>query len=420
MANLITPRTVPVPPSDPDAGRLAARGGGDARPQGGGLRATLLIAASLTVMAGATIAPGLPGMRAHFAGVPNADLLVRLVLTIPAIVIALAAPFAGLVIERIGRLRMLTVGALLYALAGTTGLWMQSLPALLVGRAVLGLAVACVMTTVTTLAGDYFRGRERARFLGQQAAFMGFGGLIFVTGGGFAADLHWRAPFAIYFAALLVLPLAARFLHEPEGARPAPGAPQEAVPRGVLVVLAAAFVAMACFYLVPVQLPFLLAQDLGLSSPSLTGIAVGLATTVSSLASLGYARFGSRRALGTVLAFGWAMMAAGFALIAVADGFALVLAGMFLVGGGMGATMPSFSTTMLALVPESRRGRMAGLLTSAIFMGQFVSPLASQPLAHALGDRLQPVFGAFGILLVALAALALLLAGRIIPRPSAA
>ena len=420
MANLITPRTVPVPPSDPDASRLAERGGGEAAAQGAGLRVTLLIAASLTVMAGATISPGLPGMREHFAGTPNVDLLVRLVLTVPAIFIALAAPFTGLVIERIGRLRMLAIGALLYAAAGTTGLWMQSLPALLVGRAVLGLAVACVMTTVTTLAGDYFRGAARARFLGQQAAFMGLGGLVFVTGGGFAADLHWRAPFAIYLAALLVLPLAARFLHEPQGTRPAPGAPQEAVPRAVLVVLAAAFVAMACFYLVPVQLPFLLAQDLGLRSPSLTGIAVGVATTVSSLASLGYARFGSRRALGTVLAAGWIAMAAGFALIALADGFALVLAGMVLVGGGMGATMPSFSTTMLALVPESRRGRMAGLLTCAIFTGQFVSPLVSQPLAHAFGDHLQPVFGVFAVLLVALSALALVLAGRVVRRTAAA
>ena len=420
MANLITPQTVPVPASDPDLIRLAKRGGGEAAPHGFGLKATLLVAASLTVMAGATISPGLPGMREHFADTPNVNLLVRLVLTIPAIFIAIAAPFTGLVIERIGRLRMLTVGALLYAAAGTTGLWMQTLPALLVGRAVLGLAVACVMTTVTTLAGDYFRGQERARFLGQQAAFMGLGGLIFVTGGGFAADLHWRAPFAIYFVALVVLPLAARFLHEPDTMRPIAGAPQEAVPRGVLVVLVAAFVAMTCFYLVPVQLPFLLAQDLGLDSPSLTGIAVGVATTISSLASLGYARFGSHRALGTVLGVGWVLMAIGFALISFADGFVTVLAGMFLVGGGMGATMPSFSTTMLSLVPESRRGRMAGLLTCAIFTGQFVSPLVSQPLAHGFGDLLQPVFGVFAALLAGLALVAFGLAGRIIRRPAAA
>ena len=419
MANLITPQTVPVPVSDPQAIPPTGDVGDGAAHYGSGLKATLLIAASLTVMAGATISPGLPGMREHFADTQNADLLVRLVLTVPAIFIALAAPFTGLLIERIGRLRMLTIGALLYAAAGTTGLWMQTLPALLVGRAILGLAVACVMTTVTTLAGDYFQGEARARFLGQQAAFMGLGGLIFVTGGGFAADLHWRAPFAIYLVALLVLPLAARYLHEPDRARPIPGAPREPVPRGVLVVLAAAFVAMTCFYLVPVQLPFLLAQDLGLGSPKLTGVAVGVATTISSLASLGYARFGSRRALGTVLAAGWASMAAGFALIAFADGFALVLAGMFLVGGGMGATMPSFSTTMLSLVPESRRGRMAGLLTCAIFTGQFVSPLVSQPLAHAFGDHLQPVFGVFAVLLVALSAVALALAGRIVPRPAA-
>ena len=405
-----------APASIPDASAAQDQSPPNGAPTlGAGLRLTLLIAASLTVMAGATIAPGLPGMRAHFDGVAGAELMVRLVLTVPAIVIALAAPFAGLVIERTGRLRMLTAGVLLYAAAGTTGLWMDSLPALLVGRALLGLSVACVMTTVTTLAGDYFVGAERARFLGQQAAFMGLGGLVFVTGGGFAADLHWRAPFAIYALALLVLPLAVRFLHEPEAPRPATGAPQEPLPRGVPIVLLAAFVAMACFYLVPVQLPFLLARDLGLEAPRLAGIAIGMATVVSSLASLGYARLGSRRAFGTVLAFGGAAMAAGFALIAAADGFAPVLGGMCLVGGGMGAVMPTLSTTMLALVPESRRGRMAGMLTSAIFTGQFASPLISQPLGAAFGT-LQPVFGLFAGLIAGLAVLALVLPGRVIPR----
>ena len=378
--------------------------------RGAGLRLTLLIAASLTVMSGATIAPGLPGMRAHFEGVPNAELLTRLVLTVPALFIALGAPVAGLVIERVGRLRMLTAGAALYAASGMSGLVLETLPALLVGRALLGLSVAAIMTTVTTLAGDYFEGAERGRFLGMQAAFMGLGGLVFVTGGGFAADLYWRAPFAIYAFALVVPVLAALFLHEPTVRRAAPGGLPERVPPTVLAVLGAAFVSMMAFYLVPTQLPFLLTRDLGLEAPSLAGIAIGAGTLVSSAASLAYARLGAALPFGRAVPLGWTLMAGGFTAVWLAQGFGAVMAGMVAMGAGMGLMMPAFSTTMLGLVPESRRGRMAGALTSAIFLGQFLSPLVSQPLA---GHGLQPVFGLFAaaLALAAVGATALSLGG---------
>ena len=55
------------------------------KPQHPALRGTLLTISSLTIMAAATISPGLPRMQAHFADVPEAGLLVRLVLTVVAL-----------------------------------------------------------------------------------------------------------------------------------------------------------------------------------------------------------------------------------------------------------------------------------------------------------------------------------------------
>ena len=39
---------------------------------------TILAITSLTIMAGATIAPSLPGIRDHFVGTPDVELLTRL------------------------------------------------------------------------------------------------------------------------------------------------------------------------------------------------------------------------------------------------------------------------------------------------------------------------------------------------------
>ena len=92
-------------------------------------------------MAGATIAPALPAMQAHFSGVPNAGLLVKLALTIVGLAIALSAPLSGILADRFGRRPVLIGSLLLYAVGGASGLIVSSIGELLLGRVVLGLAV---------------------------------------------------------------------------------------------------------------------------------------------------------------------------------------------------------------------------------------------------------------------------------------
>jgi MFS family permease len=85
------------------------------------VKATLLLTSTLTVMAGATIAPSLPGMQEHFADVPNAEYWVKLILTIPALFIVIGAPIAGIMVDRIGRKPLLAAAVLLYGVAGSSG-----------------------------------------------------------------------------------------------------------------------------------------------------------------------------------------------------------------------------------------------------------------------------------------------------------
>ncbi|MCC3498259.1 MAG: MFS transporter [Microcoleus sp. PH2017_15_JOR_U_A] len=180
------------------------------------VKATLLLVSTLTVMAGATIAPSLPAMRQHFSAVPNADYWVRLVLTAPALFIAIGAPIAGIAIDRFGRKGLLGLSVFLYGFAGSSGFLLDQIGLILLGRMLLGFSVAGIMTTATTLIADYYIGVARSQFLGLQAAFMGFGGMIFLTLGGYLADRNWRQPFLIYLMAWLILPLILLVLPEPD------------------------------------------------------------------------------------------------------------------------------------------------------------------------------------------------------------
>lgn len=365
---------------------------------------TLLFAASLTVMAGATLSPSLPALKAAFINVPDADLWVRLTVTMPALFIALCAPLAGLVIDKIGR-RPLIVGAtLLYGFAGASGLVLDSLGALMVGRALLGVAVAGVMTTSITLAADYFKGEERAQFMGLQSSFMAFGGVVFLLLGGMLADVHWRGPFAVYLSALLLIPLMLATLPEPGGAAaaPAPGETADGpAPIGLIALLyPLSLLQMAAFYTVPVQIPFYLA-DMGVGGAVAAGFAVAVSTLTAGIFSLLYAPIRKHLSTTSIFALAYATVAVAFAVLAFADSYALVMLGLALVGTGFGVTMPNFSIWLMAETPIRLRGRIIGGLTTFFFIGQFLSPVLSQPLARFVG--LDMMFLITGGLMAALA-----------------
>ncbi|ANH06746.1 MFS transporter [Shinella sp. HZN7] len=362
-------------------------------------------------MSGATISASLPGIAARFADVENVALLSRLVLTLPAVFIALFSPAAGFLVDRFGRKPLLVASLGLFAIAGASGLVLDTLPGLLVGRAALGIAVGGIMTATTALVGDFFQGAARDRYMGLQQAFVGVGGTLFLTGGGFLAEVHWRGPFLIYTVAVLLVPAALAFLPEPRRARPAGPATGEGRLGGraaallALLFLAAA-VNMIAFYMIPTQLPFYL-ETLGFAAPSLAGTAIGAGQLVGVVSALAFAPF--RRLAGIMGVFGLGFVSAGlsFLLLSGAESYAGVLAAMAVSGVCMGTIMPNFAAAAMLLAPPARRGRVSGLLVSSIFAGQFLSPIVSQPLIAASGyDGAYALVGAvvlvFGIVAFAL------------------
>lgn len=353
-----------------------------------GRNATLLLVSTLTIMSGATISPSLPAIEAHFAGSANVEILTRLVLTLPALFIVFCAPFAGGLADRFGRRPLLIAAALLYGLSGTSGLVSDSLTGLLIGRAMLGVAVAGIMTTATALVGDYFSGPARDRFMGFQSAFIGIGGLVFLTGGGLLAELHWRAPFAVYGMSLLLVPAVLAFIVEPARARQAA---VTSAPGGggtlwlaVIAVYAAATINSIAFYLLPTQLPFHL-NAMGIVSPTMAGLAIGVGNLVGAVVALFYGRL--RAGLGVVGVFGlgFGLMAAGYVILGLAETLVPVLAGAGVVGLGLGMMMPNIAAAAMAAAAPGMRGRVAGGMTASVFAGHFVSPFVSQPMIAAFG-----------------------------------
>lgn len=385
----------------------------DGAPERQGLiLATLLATSSLTVMAGATVSPALPAITAHFAGAAGAELLSRLVLTLPALFIALCSPLGGMIADRIGRRPLLVWSTALYAVTGSAGLFVDSLVALLVSRALLGVAVGGLMTASTTLIGDYFSDSRRNRVLGLQAACMAFGGVVFLVAAGFLADVHWRMPFLIYGLPILLLPLILVVIREPDGIRRygTPGEIEEPAPWGLISGLYfLALMGMGLFYLLPVQLPYYLGE-LGYTKAVWTGLALGLNTITAAMVSLGFRHLRSRFQAPSLLLFTFLCISAGMLMLYLAQGALLLSLGLILTGLGLGVMMPNLSQWLLTIAPRAVRGRVISGLTTSIFLGQFLSPLLSQPIIQALG--LRAGFGLFACVSLGIAA-AIIIAGRL-------
>ena len=370
-------------------------------------KATLLAASSLTVMAGAIVAPVLPQIAEAFDGrVPQHEFAAKMVLALPALAISVFAPISGWFVDRFGCKPLLLTGLALYALAGTTGGYVGHPAAILAGRLLLGVAVAMVMTTTSTLVSFYFHGPERGRFLGFQSTAMALGGVVFLPLGGLLTALGgWHWPFAVYMMSLPVLVAARRLLAEPNRLHPTP----DGVATGEYPTLVAwptlglicgiAFVGMAAFYLGPPQLPFHVKERFG-ANAMMASLAVATMTAHAAIASMLYGRLVRRFGTDVLVIALLTLMGVGFVVLGLAKTPVTAYLGLVLTGLGGGLFTPTLMNWLMRVAPPPLRGRLAGALISAMFTGQFLSPVLSAPVVAARGTGF--TFLAGGLLMVAL------------------
>lgn len=347
----------------------------------GALKLTLLLISSLTIMSVLTISPSLPEMSMAFSQVQNSEFLVKLVLTFPALFIAISSPLAGILIDRYGRLKLLWLSLFLYTISGVSGYFLDDLYYILISRAILGVAVGISMTIVITLVADYFEGRERQQFAGTQIAFMSIGGIVFITLAGILADISWRLPFLIYLFALIVLPLTIFFLPEPEKSR---NINQQEVkvksPPVIWLLFGNTMLMWILFFLIPVQVPFHL-KALGVESNAMIGAAIAMSTAFSAISAFSYSKIKDRFSFFTIFSAGYLLMALAYALIALIPSYMAVLIAMMLAGLGMGIMIPNTNIFVMKIAPPEIRGKEIGRLTTFWFLGQFLSPILLLPVS---------------------------------------
>lgn len=372
----------------------------------------LLLTASLKIMANATISPALPALEASFSGDPTAAYLSRFLVAAPSLTVIFVAPVAGLLADRIGKGTLLIVGVVLFVLAGSAGAYLPDLQSILISRFVLGAAVALTMTAQVALVGDFYEGSRRNAFLGWQTAVINFSGLVFIGLAGTLAGLSPRFPFLVYLLPVFLVPFLAG-IRRRESRAPPPGSDEAGA--GLpgtngswLVAVAIIFGLTMCtvmlFFLLPSQIPFYLV-DIGIDPASGTAATLGALMLSGGLTAMLFKHLSDRFGLPAVLSTGFVTMAAGFVTIVSYPIWPLVLAGAGLIGAGYALVQPGFFVLALKVAPGNRRGGVSGLVTTAMFAGQVISPLLLTVWLQEVGFR--PVFFGAACVFAAFAAGAL-------------
>jgi len=218
--------------------------------------------------------------------------------------------------------------------------------------------------------------------IGWQGSAMKIGGVVFMLLGGYLANFSWQAPFLGYMIAFIIVPSGFIALSES-----LPAAAPKQVDRSnlpaipllpAIYVFVSAFLASALFFITPVQLPFYLRNAFE-ATPFQMGAAIALGNTIGALSSLIYHRFRQRLNFVAIYAVIFLSMAIGYLAVASATSYGMALVGMVLAGVGFGLYVPNHSSWILSIVSPKRRGFGVGIVTTAMFAGQFAAPIVVQP-----------------------------------------
>src|SRR3954463_813939 len=280
------------------------------RPAGRAQALVLLFSSCLAILGAVLLAPVLPAIQDAFEGTAGVEALAPIVLTAPALVIGLTAPFAGRFVDKVGRKRLLVVALVVYAFVGTAPLWLPSLQLIVVSRVLVGLTEAAIMTCCTTLLADYFHGSKRDKYFSLQVIFTTVAATIFFGVGGALGSHSWRTPFWLSLVSLPLAVAAAKLIWSPAVAHRTeklPPLPWRTLAAPVGISLVGGLV----FYVLIVELSFKL-DAIGVTSTGTIG-------AVSAIGSLGTAvgafTFGRLARRGPAVTIPVAFLVSGIGLI---------------------------------------------------------------------------------------------------------
>ena len=348
------------------------------------LTLTICTLSMLPIMAAATVAPILGEFQQVFPAA--SDLMIRMILTLPQILIIPGSLITGKLASRFRKKDLLVIGLILYIIGGLSGGLMPTISLLLMCRALLGLGIGIIYPLTTSLVADFFEGEERVHMMGLSSALNNLGGVIATLLSGILALISWRAPFLLYCIAIAVLIETIVFLPK-ESPDPLPS--DNSSHSGVLFILPylmGILMLNIIFYTIPSTTSMSI-RTLSLGGSIYSGLMLAIQNFCSFLTGATFKRsFPLFKK--NIRYIGMFLIASGFLLFLLIQQRWSLTISMILIGSGYGLLTPYYLLKISNQASESSRTFALALASSSIFLGQFCNPLILASLQKALQIRL--------------------------------
>lgn len=331
---------------------------------------TLLFVSSLTIMVGTVIAPSLSGIVAH----KNLGFSPSWLITLPSLGVVLFAPIIGRLLNKLGTLKLLSLGLIPYAILGFAGAFITNDYILIADRILLGAATVAIQVSVTAYIAEFFRGEARMKMIAWQGMSIELGGVVFLAVGGLLGEINWQFPFYIYLIGLLCLILVTLSLPKPENQSIENKVEQTTHPKNtkVTLIFIVSFLAMMSFFVGFVTLPLYLPETFGFTE-SETGYLMAFISVIAIITASQMPKMVKAFGDGKTVAIGFLFFMLGYLVLAISGSVLFLVLTAIFIGIGFGFTIPLLNHMMLEASTIQNQGKNLGLFSMGVFGGQFLS-----------------------------------------------
>lgn len=327
----------------------------------------ILSVSILTIIATAALGPAL-GLISH--QFPSASpLFIKSIVTLPALICIPISYFSNDLTKFISKKNLIIIGTILYLIGGVAAYFTTNIYFLLGTRAVLGLGLGVVAPLSLVLIGDFFEGKERAKFTGFSTSTSNLGAVIGILLVGYLGTINWKYIFFVYLIALIVLALVVMFLpnkKEEQKMKANDDTKNIKLNKSVFKYSIIVILAFMVFYSVPTNIALFMGYK-HLGSSEMSGMLIALLTFSGFIFGLNFGRL--------LKIFGEKLILLAFALMTI---------GVLVVGFGFGLSVPYSIFHASKVVHAKHTGRAITIVTTSIYVGVSISPMVLDSLAKLL------------------------------------
>jgi MFS family permease len=328
------------------------------------------------ILIGSGLSPILPELAIYIG--KDGEFFAKMFLTLPSLVVVPFLFVASILPFYFNKKSLMLLGLLLYIISGIGGLFFSyDKFSILAFRFIGGVGAGLVVPYSTSLFVDYFNGPKRDKMIGYGGVLQYVGGISILIMSGYLAHISWRLSFLVFSIAFIPLILLYKFLPSESNSNLKHKYPMYfsfVLRREVWLLCFYYFLSMTLLFMYFSNISFVIKYN-NLGGPVVSSYAQSLFMLAGIVSNI-LMPILKKYSILLLYAIQYGFVAIGFITISV---FVSSIWGIFIGSIFLGLGFGSLGNAIIANLSEytSKINRIGSLAVffSAMYMGQFLSPI---------------------------------------------